>query len=331
MKRLALDIGGANIKAAHSESWAASWPFALWRSPRDLAAKLRDVAAAAPAFDELLVTTTAELCDCFANKRDGVLHVLDAVAAIAPADRTRVWLTRGQFVEPAEARANYLQAAASNWHALATWVARDVTPAGNALLVDVGSTTTDIIPIIHGNVAARGLTDFDRLRHHELIYSGALRTALMALGPTVPFRGEQVPVMAEYFATTADAHLLLGNVDEDADRTDTADGKPMTKPFAATRIARMVGGDMLMFNEADACELAGAFAAIQRKRIAAAIAKVAAFAKPTRVLVSGSGAFIAQAAVREAMPEMPIIPLADKLGAGNSVAACAYAMLQLSP
>lgn len=330
MKRLALDIGGANIKAAHSDSWAASWPFALWRAPQDLPAKLADVIAEAPAFDELLITTTAELCDCFTNKREGVLHVLDAVEATAAPDRTRVWLTSGRFAAPKAAREQYMQAAASNWHALATWVARDIAATGAALLVDVGSTTTDIIPLLDGKVAARGLTDFDRLRHHELIYSGALRTALMALGPTVRFRGGDVPVMAEYFATTADAHVLLGQIDEDASRTDTADGKPMTKPHAATRLARMVGGDMLMFSEADAINLADAFAAIQRERIAEAISSVTAFARPARVLVSGSGAFIASQAVRRALPSVPVVALSESLGPGNSVAACAYAMLQLA-
>ncbi len=66
-----------------------------------------------------------------------------------------------------------LTVAASNWVATALVVADEVP---DAILIDMGSTTTDIIPIVGGVVRAIGLTDPDRLASGELVYTGALRT-----------------------------------------------------------------------------------------------------------------------------------------------------------
>ena len=33
---LALDIGGANLKAAHSDGTAGTEPFAVWKQPKEL-------------------------------------------------------------------------------------------------------------------------------------------------------------------------------------------------------------------------------------------------------------------------------------------------------
>ena len=51
-----------------------------------------------------------------------------------------------------------LLAAASNWHALARFAGRYV-PRGTGLLVDIGSTTCDIIPLVDGEPASGGRTD----------------------------------------------------------------------------------------------------------------------------------------------------------------------------
>ena len=164
---LALDIGGANIKAAYGGGPGsrlkpceiASVAFALWKEPGRLAEKLAEIAARFNGFDRVLVTMTAELCDCFETKRAGVGHVLDAVEEMASGGRKSakpqaagavgVWTTEGRFVSVREARAEPIKAAASNWHALATFVA-GLYPGGPSLLIDTGSTTTDIIRLRDG-------------------------------------------------------------------------------------------------------------------------------------------------------------------------------------
>ena len=56
-----------------------------------------------------------------------------------------MWSTDGVFVDSEEAKRNHLKVASANWHALATFAGR-YAPNGRAILIDIGSTTTDIIP-----------------------------------------------------------------------------------------------------------------------------------------------------------------------------------------
>ena len=72
MTWLALDIGGANLKAANGLKYARSVPFPLWRTPERLPEALRSLLASGPPFEQLAVTMTGELADCFPSKADGV-------------------------------------------------------------------------------------------------------------------------------------------------------------------------------------------------------------------------------------------------------------------
>ena len=147
---LGLDVGGANLKAATLDGFAVQTPFPLWKQPEWLANALRRLVNDAPPFDRVAVTMTGELCDCFETKRVGVNAILDAVeTAVEGTAPITVWTTDGRFVDLAEARREYLKTAASNWLATATYAGRFVS-SGAALLMDVGSTTTDIIPLWEG-------------------------------------------------------------------------------------------------------------------------------------------------------------------------------------
>ncbi|MCE9591464.1 MAG: H4MPT-linked C1 transfer pathway protein [Planctomycetes bacterium] len=327
MTVLALDIGGANIKAAYPGG-TLGVPFALWRAPDRLAEHLAQVAGGIGPVAVWRVTMTAELCDCFATKREGVERILRSVEAVAGSAAVRVWMTNGRFVSAAEAMNDPLGCAAANWHALATWMARRY-PAGESLLVDTGSTTTDIIPLRGGRVEASGLTDTARLESGELVYSGARRTPLMALGPAVTLDGRTYGVMAEYFATTADVHVLTGDLPENADDIDTADGRALTRGFAAARVLRMIGADLEMMNESAAVRLARAFTEIQAERVCTAAKRVASRRVVKRVIVAGSGEFLAARAAGRALPGVEIVPLSADIGKDASSAACAAALLQL--
>jgi probable H4MPT-linked C1 transfer pathway protein len=131
--------------------------------------------------------------------------------------------------------------ASANWIASAQVVAGELA---DALFVDVGSTTTDIVPIRSGALAMRGLTDHERLACEELVYTGVVRTPLMALAERIPFMGEWVTPMAEYFATTADIYRLTGELPEGADQLPAADNRGKTLRDSARRLARMVGRDL---------------------------------------------------------------------------------------
>ncbi|MEX0777277.1 MAG: hydantoinase/oxoprolinase family protein [Phycisphaeraceae bacterium] len=329
MTTLALDIGGANLKAAHSDGRCVARSFALWKHPEALAEQLRAMASDWPVCQRVAITMTAELCDCFATKRQGVEHVLDAVWQAFPHSGIGVWSTEGRFVHPDEARQRVLRVAAANWHALATWLAPQF-PVGLSLLIDTGSTTTDILRLDMGQLHAAGWTDTQRLVSGELVYVGVRRTPLMALGPTIEFHGYEYGLMSEYFASTADVFLLTGQLEENAEDRDTADGRPFTRPFAMARLLRMIGADIDMISPDDAMLLAQAMAARARDRVTSGLTRVLGDERPRRIILSGSGAFLAQAAVEEALPKADVIKLSDRIGAAASQAACAHALLHLA-
>lgn len=318
-----LDIGGANVKAAHPDGKAMSVPFALWREPQRLAAVLAELMKSWPDMDRLAVTMTGELCDCFESKRQGVNAILDAVETAAADLPIHVWQTTGQFTDVASARQQPLLTAAANWLALAAYVGR-LAPEGPALLVDIGSTTTDIIPLLDGQPVPQGRTDTERLHCSELVYTGALRTPVCALLGSA--------VLAELFATTLDVYLLLGLVPE-SNACHTADGRAATKPLAHARLARMLGGDAETCTLEEALSLAREAAAVQTSILQHAIRRVSRTlpAAPRKVILSGVGEFLAQKALlREHVSEEHFVPLSHHLGPSCSAAACAHAVAVLA-
>ena len=318
---LGLDIGGANLKAATADGRAVSVPFALWKTPAGLPAALAALVQQFPGATAFAVTMTGELCDCFETKRQGVAAILDAVAAAAAGRPVKVWTTDGTFVDVAAARTDPLKAAAANWLALATFAGR-FAPAGGGLLLDVGSTTTDIVPLRDGKPAPAGRTDTERMHFGELVYTGVRRTPVCAvLG---------IAVAAELFATTLDAYLLLGMAVENPADTDTADGRPATVPFAHARMARMLGGDVETVSLDDARELAERVMAAQMVAIEDVTAGVAPGLKEGVVVTSGSGEALAKAVVASAFDGVTHVSLTAKLGATVSACGPAYALAVLA-
>jgi probable H4MPT-linked C1 transfer pathway protein len=328
---LGWDVGGANLKAALVEGDGADrrvrvtgQPFEIWRQKDALPDVLGDIAAALGAVDATAVTMTAELSDAFRTKREGVAFVLDAVTAAARGP-VRVFTTDGTFVDPVTARARWLQAAASNWMATAMLVAPRV---GDAILVDIGSTTTDVIPLRDGRVAARGRTDPERMLAGELLYTGAVRTNVAAIVPRVPLWGAECPVAAESFATSGDVHVLLGSLDPGDYTGPTSDGRPAAPEFAAERLARVVCADVEMLGKDDVEAIASAVAEAQVAAIAAALAGAAGgLGGDGPVVATGLGAFLAhRAAARCGLASRD---LSAVLGVDSGTAAPAVAVAWL--
>ena len=293
-----MDIGGANTKAARLDGASlrtASRPFEVWRDRTALTAVLRDVAAEVgpgPAH-AAAITMTAELSDAFRTKREGVACVLDAAQAALGAVPLRVLTTAGELVPVEEARARPWDVAAANWVATAIAVA---AAHPDALLIDVGSTTADIVPIAAGRVAATGRNDLERLLAGELVYTGALRTNLAAIAPRVPVRGGWCPVASESFAISADVHLVLGHLPEEAYDCPTPDGRPATLAFARERIARLVCADVEQLDAGEVDAIAAFLAGEQLRGIEAAARRVQRPLPPAAPVVAvGCGAFLGRA------------------------------------
>jgi hypothetical protein len=297
------DIGGVNVKAACLTAGAGGGvearvtvrPFEIWREPRALVAVLGEVAreAGIAAALPMAVTTTAELSDAFASRREGVLRVLDAVRqafAVAP---VRVLSTSGELVPLEEARRRPLEFAATNWMASALFVAER---QADCVLIDVGSTTTDIIPVRGGRVAAEGRTDAARLAAGELVYTGVLRTNPNTLAAMVPWRGRRCRVAAESFTQMADVYLLLGRLSAGDYSCPTSDGRGKSPEEARARLARLVCEDAETQTEQESLQIARHLHERQVQQVADGLLQV--LSRQTDVpalplLPAGIGAFLA--------------------------------------
>jgi probable H4MPT-linked C1 transfer pathway protein len=320
-----MDIGGANTKAAWRDGDSlrtVSRPFEVWRDRAALATVLREIAAEAGPAESVAVTMTAELSDAFRTKREGVAFVLDA--AEAALGDVRVLTTAGELVSPAAARERPLDVAAANWVATALAVAG---AHADALLVDVGSTTADVVPIASGRVAATAHTDLERLLAGELVYTGVLRTNLAAIAPRVPVRGGWCPVASELFAISGDVHLVLGHLAPEAYDCPTPDGRPPTPPFARERIARLVCADAEQLDDGEIEAIAAFLYAEQRRQIEDAARRVQRALPPAApVVAAGSGAHLG----REVAARLGR-PVADPpWGAAAAAAAPAAALAALA-
>ena len=327
MNWLGLDIGGANIKVADGRGFAATYPFALWRRSEKLEHELRRVISESPSADHLVATMTGELADCFESKEEGVLAILDAFQKAADGRHTRIYSTDGAMVTPVVAARRYADVAAANWHALARFSGRFME-LGTALLIDIGSTTCDIIPFRDGLPQYTATTDTQRMIRGELVYTGAERSPLCAVVSTVPYREHMCPVAHEFFATMQDVYVISGELPEDRGSHYTADGRPATKADARARLARAICIDAGQFNHRDAIVIAQSAAEAQAELIATAIERVVQRAgdAPKSIVLSGHGEFIARRALEQIGIDAPIVSLTQQLGRMLSRCATSHAL-----
>lgn len=333
MNIIGLDIGGANVKAADGDGNAFTEPFAIWKSPDDLHLVLGELIGRFAPADAVAVTMTGELADCFATKAEGVDRILGSVETAAGRLPVLVWQTGSEFVSPEVAREFPLLAAAANWHALATWCGR-IAPASRALLIDVGTTTTDIIPLDDGMPASRGLTDVERLIAGELVYTGVRRTPVCAVTTAIPFRGALLRPAAELFATMHDVYLSLGMLPEEPDACDTANGRPASIADAKDRLARMLCCDSTEVAEDELLAMSAALFAQQKKLLLDAVDRVLGFDERAieHILLSGSGEFLGHTIADEhpALVNAVRSSLSAMLSPKLAEAACAFAVARLA-
>jgi len=272
--RIGWDIGGAHLKAAGSCQGevvaVAQRPCPLWRGLEHLHAAAESILAefAPNRGCRHVVTMTGELVDLFDHRAQGVFELIRAMCVHCAVEGLAVFAGPAGLIPAAQVGAEQVDAIASaNWLATGLYVARCLK-AG--LLIDVGSTTADFLIVKDGETQARGLTDYERLRSDELVYTGVVRTSLMAVAERAPFEGEWLPVMAEHFATMADVYRLTGELPPHADQSETADGGPKSVEASARRLARMVGRDRESAEPAAWSRLARYFRECQLHRLSTA-------------------------------------------------------------
>ena len=243
---LGWDIGGAHLKAALVDADGTALqviqvPCALWRGLDQLEKAIDVVSAKLDHMpDQHAVTMTGELADVFIDRNEGVARI-SALMIEHCGSEMRFYAGQSGLVSAREVSLYAAEIASANWLASATYMAMQVN---QGLLVDIGSTTADFILLGDGKPQIRGYSDAERMQFEELVYSGVVRTPLMALANRVPFAGEWHTLAAEHFATTADVYRLTGDLNEAEDMAETADGTGKTPEESARRLARMIGRDL---------------------------------------------------------------------------------------
>jgi (4-(4-[2-(gamma-L-glutamylamino)ethyl]phenoxymethyl)furan-2-yl)methanamine synthase len=238
------DLGGAHVKTAVLEATGGlarvgQRPCPLWLGAGHLERALRDLGSDSSGARHAL-TMTGELADLFPDRAHGVAAILESFQRAIDAPDVLVFAGEG-FLDPQAARADWSRVASANWLATAAVVAG---LAPDALVLDIGSTTTDVMLIANGRTCARGRDDHGRLAREELVYTGVVRTPVAAIADAVPFGGEWVGMMAEQFATAGDLYRISGELDPRFDQSDTADGGARSRAASMRRLARMVGCDV---------------------------------------------------------------------------------------
>jgi probable H4MPT-linked C1 transfer pathway protein len=297
------DIGGAHLKAALLNDKGEiinilQLPCPLWKGLDQLETAIKDalvtfkieLSGAGSLNIQHAVTMTGELADLFPNRHTGVIEISTLVAKLL-GDDTFIYAANAGFVKPERVSRLTSHIASTNWHASASALAMHVD---EALLLDIGSTTTDIIAIEKGKVSISGLTDglsdSWRMQADSLVYTGVVRTPVMALAQKLPFEGTEINVAAEYFATMADVYRLTGELADEYDMAETADGKGKSELESARRLARMIGHDVenkplqTWKNLAETCR------SLQINQIKSAVLK---HLKPNMTIIgAGAGSFL---------------------------------------
>lgn len=308
------DIGGAHVKAAliinGKVEQVQQLACPLWQGLNELETAVQTIikqfALAILAPDCLhAITMTGELVDLFESRSEGVQKIAQTMQTQLVGQCLYYQCDQQfhPFVEAEILQERWLSVASANWHASAQLIAKMI-PSG--LLLDIGSTTTDIILLHGGQVNSEASDDAGRMRTGELVYTGVVRTPLMALGPGVRWQGADQAITAEYFATTADIYRLTTQLDPQSDMAGTADGGKKTEAATIRRLARMVGHDAQDLPNEDWLQLAEAFKAKQLSMVVIAakrqldrLIKLAPSIKKISVITAGVGAFLAEEVIAQ--------------------------------
>jgi probable H4MPT-linked C1 transfer pathway protein len=289
---IGIDVGGANLKIVNDDGphihYCPLWEGAPLTAVLNQYVTVPDEPAA--------VVMSGELADCFSGKNEGISFIVNAVKKAF--HNARFYGTDGQFHESAEARL-----AAANWLASADFL-REKYP--EAVLLDIGSTTADIIPLTRFE-SLKGLTDLLRLQKGYLIYTGLLRGNVATLLRSVLLDGVNTPVSAEYFAASADAHLVLGHITPSQYTSDTPDKKERTQTASLRRLARVVCADLNEIGENGARQIAEQFWEKQRELVCSQVQRVVAESAVQDIIVAGVGSYLFSR-------ELDGVNLADEIG-----------------
>lgn len=301
--KIGWDVGGAHLKAVlhdaeHHVLQVIQLPCPIWQGMEQLSLAVDLVMAELqqPALHHA-VTMTGELADLFKNRRHGVTAIASLMTEKLGSE-TYFYAGPSGFLGLPEVDARHDRIASANWHASVSWIARNLE---QGLFIDIGSTTSDLIILSGGVPRNRGFSDAERMRNDELVYTGVVRTPIMALTRTIDFRGHEYRIAAEHFAATADIYRITGELMETEDMAATADGAEKSMEASMRRLARMLGHDYEDASDADWLALAQSFRAAQLAQLKSTVSGLLArgqLAANAPIIAAGAGSFLVQELAR---------------------------------
>ncbi len=226
VKCIGLDIGGANLKYADTEGDFGIIYSPIWKNLDMLEENLKEIERKTNP-DVVGVVLTAELSDVFRSKAEGVRFVEKVVKRVFK--NAYFMSIDGELKKEIDIPEKFF---ANNWIASVRFLLTDYS---DFIFVDMGSTTTDIIPVKGGEILATK-TDFERLKRRELLYFGLLRT------PTFFLLKDNCS--SEFFSITADAMLVEGVIGEEDYNCETPDGRGKSLEECMQRLARQYCADL---------------------------------------------------------------------------------------
>lgn len=271
---IGIDVGGANLKIITKTGLHIHY-CPLWKK-----APIQDIMKSYCSETEVAaVVMSGELADCFSDKNTGISHIVKEINAVFK--EAYFYGTDGLFhQEPVR------ELAAANWLVSADYL-KERYP--DAILVDIGSTTTDIIPL--GEFTnLKYQTDLARLQHGFLLYTGILRTPVYAVTKFVHVGMNKTPISSEFFATTADAWLLSGKINKNLFICDTADGAGKTFLDCSRRLARIVCCDLIELSSDQIVAMASEIVEKQIEFICSSVKNIQKLYPTDTIITAGIGA-----------------------------------------
>ncbi len=320
------DVGGAHLKFAVIDKEGnvtnvGQKATPLWKGIDNLVNALLKVQKNLPVANILhAVTTTAELTDIFTDKQSGLLEIAKCLDHQLQTGKIYYYAGSKGWFKSNDLKKNYRFVASANWHATASFTANI---QDNGILIDIGSTTTDIIPFSSGKLLNQGYTDYQRLSVDELVYTGIIRTPVFAIIDTILLDGVEHPVIPEFFATMADIYRLTGELDEQDDMMETADGAEKSVSASTRRLARIIGSDTEGQNDIKNWKnVASMISARQQEKINHALDKIIArsnMKNNNNIVGAGAGRFLAKKLAR--VRGLKYVDFADLCDSSNKIRA----------
>ncbi len=320
---LSIDIGGANTKITEMDDNYYKIHhiyFPMWKKSNELKELLKKYHS--ERVEKIGVVMTAELSDAYLDKKEGVNDILDSVENAFPDKKIYLFDVNGNFITVDEGRKNYLNVAASNWTVSCSFVSKFIDK--NCIFVDMGSTTTDIIPIKDGKIMGEK-TDLDRLMNNQLLYIGALRTPLSFLSNVIKFRGKNTNISSEYFSITGDINLILDKINESDYTCDTPDGNLSDKYHSLVRLSKVLCADLNLVSENELLNVAEQFYNKILENIEKNIISISKRYNLNNVIIAGLGENI----LKDALKNYNIYSISENYGKEVSISMPSYALGRL--